>query len=174
MLEIKSILDQIGGTPLVEIKHLNPNPRVTLLAKLEGFNPGGSVKDRIAKSMIEAAEKSGELTPSKIVMEPTSGNTGIGLALVCAVKGYRLALTMSESASMERRQILIALGAEIMLTSGHLGTDGAIEEAYRLTRENPDKYFLPDQFNNPANMDAHYQTTGLEIWEQTNGLVDVF
>lgn len=174
MLETATILDQIGGTPLVEIRHLNPNPKVKLLAKLEGFNPGGSVKDRIAKSMIESAEQSGELTPGKIVLEPTSGNTGIGLALVCAVKGYRLMLTMSESASMERRQILSALGAEILLTPGHLGTDGAIEEAYRLARENTEKYFLPDQFNNPANMEAHYHGTGPEIWEQTNGLIDVF
>jgi len=172
--ETKNILDYIGHTPLVEIKRLNPNPKVKLLAKLEGFNPGGSVKDRIARAMIEEAEKTGELTRNKMVIEPTSGNTGIGLALVCAVKGYRLILTMSESASMERRQILTALGTEILLTPGHLGTDGAIEEAYRLAREEPDKYFLPDQFNNPANVLAHYEGTGLEIWEQTGGQVTVF
>jgi len=169
-----SVLDLIGRTPLAEIKRLNPNPRVTVLAKLEFFNPGGSVKDRVAKSMVEAAEQSGELTRDKTIIEATSGNTGIGLAVVAALKGYRLVLTMSESASMERRQIVIALGAEILLTPGHLGTDGAIEEAYRLTREHPDQYFLPDQFNNPANIDAHYQGTGLEIWEQTGGLIDVF
>ena len=124
-----SILNTIGRTPLVEIKLLNPNPKVTLLAKLEYFNPGGSIKDRIAMSMIEAGEVSGALTPDKIVLEATSGNTGIGLALVCAVKGYRLVLTMSESASKERRKILRAMGAEIRLTPEHLGTDGAIEEA---------------------------------------------
>jgi cysteinyl-tRNA synthetase len=169
-----SILDQIGNTPLVKIQRLNPNKNVAILAKLECFNPGGSVKDRIAKNMIEAAEKSGELTRDKTVLEPTSGNTGIGLALVCAVKGYRLQLAMSEGASMERRQILSALGAEILLTPGHLGTDGAIEEAYRLARENPDRYYLPDQFNNPANMMAHYEGTGREVWEQTEGRVTTF
>jgi len=173
-IEIKNILDHIGRTPLVEIKRLNPNPRVRVLAKLEGFNPGGSVKDRIARAMIEAAERSGELTRDRIVIEPTSGNTGIGLALVCAVKGYRLLLTMSESVSMERRHILTALGAEILLTPGHLGTDGAIEEAYRMAREDPDKYFLPDQFNNSANVEAHYEGTGMEIWEQTHGQVIAF
>jgi cysteinyl-tRNA synthetase len=164
-----SILDNIGQTPLVEIKQLNPNPKVTLLAKLEYFNPGGSVKDRIAKAMIEAGEASGALTQNKIVLEATSGNTGIGLALVCAVKGYRLVLTMSEAVSMERRGILQALGAEIRLTPAHLGTDGAIEEAYRLAREHPETYFITDQFNNQANWQAHYHGTGLEIWKQTQG-----
>ncbi len=166
-----SILDNIGHTPLVEIKRLNPNPNVTLLAKLEYFNPGGSVKDRIAKSMIEAGEASGALTPDKIVLEATSGNTGIGLALVCAVKGYRLLLTMSESASIERRKILQAMGAEIRLTPDHLGTDGAIEEAYQLAREQPESYFITDQFNNEANCRAHYNGTGPEIWEQTAGKI---
>jgi cysteinyl-tRNA synthetase len=166
-----SILDAIGNTPLVEIKRLNPNPNVTLLAKLESFNPGGSIKDRIAKAMIEAGEASGALTKDKIVLEATSGNTGIGLALVCAVKGYRLVLTMSESASVERRKILQAMGAEIRLTPAHLGTDGAIEEAYRLAREHPDTYFITDQFNNEANWQAHYEGTGREIWEQTQGAI---
>ena len=166
-----SILDNIGHTPLVEIKRLNPNPNVTLLAKLEYFNPGGSVKDRIAKSMIEAGEASGTLTRDKIVLEATSGNTGIGLALVCAVKGYRLLLTMSESASIERRKILQAMGAEILLTPDHLGTDGAIEEAYRLAREQPESYFITDQFNSEANWRAHYNGTGPEIWEQTAGKI---
>ena len=169
-----SILDAIGNTPLVEIKRLNPNPNVTLLAKLESFNPGGSIKDRIAKAMIEAGEGSGALTPDKIVLEATSGNTGIGLALVCAVKGYRLLLTMSESASTERRKILQAMGAEIRLTPAHLGTDGAIEEAYRLAREHPDTYFITDQFNNEANWRAHYEGTGQEIWEQTKGTITMF
>ncbi len=166
---MRSILDNIGNTPLVEIKQLNPNPKVTLLAKLEYFNPGGSVKDRIAKAMIEAGEAAGALTQNKIVLEATSGNTGIGLALACVVKGYRLLLTMSEAVSMERRQILQALGAEIRLTPAHLGTDGAIEEAYRLAREHPETYFITDQFNNKANWQAHYNGTGLEIWEQTQG-----
>lgn len=166
-----SILDAIGNTPLFEIKRLNPNPKVTLLAKLEYFNPGGSTKDRIARAMIMEAEASGALTPEKIVLEATSGNTGIGLALVCAVKGYRLLLTMSESASVERRKILQALGAEIRLTPPHLGTDGAIEEAYRLAREDPEIYVMTDQFNNDSNWRAHYEGTGQEIWEQTGGNV---
>jgi cysteinyl-tRNA synthetase len=166
-----SILDAIGNTPLVEIKNLNPNPQVKILAKLEYFNPGGSIKDRAALYMIENGEKSGELTPGKTVIEATSGNTGIGLALVCSVKGYKLLLTMSESASVERQKILKARGAEILLTPGHLGTDGAIEEVYRLARENPKSYFMADQFNNPANWQAHYFGTAVEIWEQTGGKV---
>ncbi len=169
-----SILETIGNTPLIEIRHLNPNPRVRMLAKLEYFNPGGSVKDRPALCMIAAGEKSGQLTADKTVIEATSGNTGIGLALVCSVKGYRLLLAMSESASMERRKILEARGAEILLTPGHLGTDGAIEEVYRVARENPGRYFMADQFNNPANWQAHYDGTGVEIWRQTDGKVDVF
>ncbi len=166
-----SILDAIGNTPLVKIQKLNPNPTITMLAKLEYFNPGGSIKDRAALWMIEAAERSGELTPKKIVIEPTSGNTGIGLALVCTVKGYRLLLVMSDAVSIERQKILKARGADILLTPGHLGTDGAIDEAYRLARENPDTYFLPDQFNNEANWLAHYHGTAEEIWRQTNGQV---
>ena len=168
-----SILDKIGNTPLVEIKNLNPNPQVKILAKLEYFNPGGSIKDRAALFMIENGEKSGELTPDKTVIEATSGNTGIGLALVCTVKGYKLLLTMSEAASVERQKILKARGAEILLTPGHLGTDGAIEEVYRLARENPDTYFMADQFNNPANWQAHYHGTAPEIWEQTDGKVSM-
>jgi len=168
-----SILDKIGNTPLVEIKNLNPNPQVKILAKLEYFNPGGSIKDRAALFMIENGEKSGELTHDKTVIEATSGNTGIGLALVCSVKGYKLLLTMSEAASVERQKILKARGAEILLTPGHLGTDGAIEEVYRLARENPDIYFMADQFNNPANWQAHYHGTAPEIWEQTDGKVSM-
>ncbi len=167
----RSILDAIGNTPLVEIRKLNPNSRVKIFAKLESFNPGGSVKDRPALYMIEAGERSGLLTPEKTVIEATSGNTGIGLALVCSVKGYRLLLIMSEAVSEERRKILKARGAEIHLTPGHLGTDGAIEEAYRLSRENPGRYFMPDQFNNEANWQAHYHSTAREIWEQTRGRV---
>jgi len=168
-----SILDKIGNTPLVEIKNLNPNPQVKILAKLEYFNPGGSIKDRAALFMIENGENSGKLTHDKTVIEATSGNTGIGLALVCAIKGYKLLLTMSEAASVERQKILKARGAEILLTPGHLGTDGAIEEVYRLARENPDTYFMADQFNNPANWQAHYHGTAPEIWEQTDGKVSM-
>ena len=168
---MQSVINKIGHTPLVEIQRLNPNPRVKLLAKLEYMNPGGSVKDRIAKAMIESAEASGQLTENKTVLEATSGNTGIGLAMVCAAKGYKLLLTMSEAVSMERRQILEALGAEIRLTPGRMGTDGAIEEAYRLARERADLYFMTDQFNNEANWRAHYNGTGAEIWEQTEGKI---
>ena len=166
-----TILDTIGNTPLVEIQKLNPNPNVKVFAKLEYFNPGGSTKDRPALHMIEAAEKSGELTRDKTVIEATSGNTGIGLALVCGVKGYRLMLTMSEAVSVERRKILKARGADILLTPGHLGTDGAIEEVYRLARENPERYFVVDQFNNEANWKSHYDGTAQEIWQQTHGAV---
>ncbi|UCD30943.1 MAG: cysteine--tRNA ligase [Desulfobacterales bacterium] len=166
-----SILKAIGNTPLVEIKNLNPNPNVSIFAKLEYLNPGGSIKDRAALYMIEDGEKSGKLTPDKTVIEATSGNTGIGLALVCSVKGYRLLLTMSEAVSIERQKILKARGADILLTPGHLGTDSAIEEVYRLARENPDKYFMADQYNNPANWQAHYSGTAVEIWEQTHGKV---
>jgi len=166
-----SLLDLIGNTPLIEIKRLNPNPRVKIYAKLEYFNPGGSIKDRPALAMIEDGEKSGRLTHDKIVIEATSGNTGIGLAMVCAIKGYRLLLAMSEAVSIERRKILMARGAEILLTPGHLGTDGAIEEVYRLFRENPDRYFMTDQFNNDANWMSHYHTTANEIIEQTGGKV---
>ena len=167
----QTILDTIGNTPLVEITRLNPNPHVKVFAKLEYFNPGGSIKDRAALSMIEDGERSGQLTPEKTVVEATSGNTGIGLALVCAVKGYRLLLTMSESVSVERQKILKARGAQIRLTPSHLSTDGAIEEVYRLVRENPKTYFMTDQFNNPANWRAHYDGTAVEIWEQTQGQV---
>jgi cysteinyl-tRNA synthetase len=167
----KTLLDLIGHTPMVEIRHLNPNPKVKVLAKLEYFNPGGSIKDRAALSMIEAAERSGQLTRDKTVIEATSGNTGIGLALVCAIKGYKLLLAMSEAASIERQMILKARGAEILLTPGHLGTDGAIEEVYRLARENPGRYFMTDQFNNEANWQAHYHGTAEEIWQQTAGQI---
>ena len=167
----KTILEQIGNTPLVEIVRLNPYKNVRIFAKLEAFNPVGSVKERIALSMIEAAEQSGELTPDKIVLEATSGNTGIGLAMVCAVKGYRCQLVMPESASIERRKIMLAFGAEILLTPAKKSTDGAIEQAYAMAREHPDRYFLTDQFNNDANWKAHYEHTGPEIWEQTGGKV---
>ena len=168
-----NVLEAIGNTPLVRINRMNPNPRVTIYAKLESRNPGGSIKDRAALAMIEAAEQEGLLTHDKIIIEATSGNTGIGLAMVAAVKGYRITLAMPETASLERQKILKALGAELLLTPGILGTDGAIEEVYRLVRENPQKYFMADQFNNPANPTAHHFGTGPEIYEQTEGRVDV-
>ena len=170
--KVNNILELVGGTPLVRINRINPHPKVEVYAKLEAMNPGGSVKDRPALYMIEQAEKSGELTPGKIVLEATSGNTGIGLAMVCAVKGYRMLFTMSESASAERRKILKAYGADILLTPAHLATDGAIEEAYRLAREHPDKYFLVDQFNNENNWKSHYDHgTADEIYQGTEGKV---
>ncbi|MBW1916416.1 MAG: cysteine--tRNA ligase [Deltaproteobacteria bacterium] len=168
-----NILELIGRTPLVRLNRLNPNPDVEIYVKLESFNPGGSIKDRVAWSMIQDAEARGELTKGKTVIEATSGNTGIGLAMVCAVKGYPLLLAMPESASQERKIILKALGAELLLTPAALGTDGAIEEVYRLVREHPEKYYLPDQFNNPSNPLAHYYGTAQEIWDQTEGQVSM-
>jgi len=166
------LVELIGNTPLVELNRLNPVPeKVQLLGKLESRNPGGSIKDRVALSMIEAGEKSGELTPDKIVLEATSGNTGIGMAMVCAAKRLRCQLIMPESASIERRLIMGAYGAEIILTPAKRATDGAIEKAYALAREHPERYFLADQFNNPANWQAHYKSTAPEIWEQTEGKV---
>ncbi|NLN59991.1 MAG: pyridoxal-phosphate dependent enzyme, partial [Deltaproteobacteria bacterium] len=140
-----NIADAIGNTPLVEIRRLNPNKKVRVFAKLESLNPGGSIKDRIALYMVEEAEKRGELTKDKIILEATSGNTGIGLAIVAAAKSYRLCVIMPESASEERKKILKALGAELEYTPANLGTDGAIEVAYRKIRENPDRYFATDQ-----------------------------
>ncbi len=167
----KSIIDRIGNTPLVEITRLNPNKKVKILAKLESANPGGSIKDRTALFMIENAEKRGELNSNKIILEATSGNTGIGLAMIAAAKGYKLCLTMSEAASEERKKILRAMGAELHFTPAAQGTDGAIEVAYRMLRENPDKYFGTDQFNNEDNIAAHYFGTAQEIWDQTEGQV---
>lgn len=166
-----NILESIGNTPLITINRLNPNSSVTILGKLESRNPGGSVKERISLSMIEAGEKSGDLTKEKIVLEATSGNTGIGLAMVCAAKGYRCTLVMPESASIERRKIMQAYGAEILLTPAARATDGAIEKTYSLALEYPDRYFLTDQFNNEANWGAHYNNTAPEIWKQTEGKV---
>jgi len=166
-----NILDVIGNTPLVPIRRLTVNPAVSVFAKLESSNPGGSIKDRVALSMIEDAEQKGQLTREKVIVEATSGNTGIGLALVAAVKGYRLVLTMSDSVSEERKKILMALGAKLRFTPSHLGTDGAIEDAYNLVRQEPEKYWLADQFNNESNWMAHYRGTAVEIWEQTGGKV---
>ena len=169
----KNALDLIGNTPLVRINKLTGPKDATVLAKLEMKNIGGSVKDRIAKFMIEAAEREGKLTKDKIILEPTSGNTGIGLAIVAAAKGYRALFVMSEAVSEERKKILRAFGAELLFTPKEKGTDGAIEHAYKLAKEKPEKYFMPDQFNNKWNVQAHYETTGKEIWEQTGGKVDM-
>ncbi len=165
------ILRTIGNTPLIPIRRIYNKKNVTILAKVESFNPGGSIKDRIALSMIEAAEKRGELTRDKIILEASSGNTGIGISMIAAVKGYRCLIAMSESASVERRQIMRAFGADILLTPARLGTDGAIEAVYKLAREKPDVYFCTDQFNNDDNWKAHYLNTAMEIWNQTDGQV---
>ncbi len=167
----RNVLELIGNTPVVRINRMNPNPKVTIYAKLEGFNPGGSVKDRIAKYMIEKAEETGELTKDKIIVEATSGNTGIGLAIVGRIKGYRVQIVMPESMSIERRKVLRAYGVELILTPGEGGVSGAYEEAGKLAKD--PKYFMPDQFANPNNVLAHYETTGKEILEQV-GRVDVF
>ena len=169
-----SILDLIGRTPMVEIRRLNPNPRVKILAKLEGFNPTGSIKDRIALKMIEQAEREGALSPGKTILEPTSGNTGIALAMIAAVKGYALMIVMSEAVSIERRKMIQAFGAEVTLTDAKLGTDGAILKARQMVREFPDKYFMPDLFSNHYNRLAHYETTAQEILAQTAGRLDYF
>jgi len=168
-----SILQCIGNTPITSID-LNPNPGVKLFAKLEGNNPGGSVKDRIALSMIEAAEKEGRLTRDKVILEATSGNTGIGLAMVASAKRYRVTLTMPGCVSIERRRVLEAFGAELILSPPDEATDGAIRLAHKILDEDPDKYFMPNQFDNEANTLAHYETTGKEIIEQTDGKITHF
>ena len=168
----ENILECIGNTPMAKINRLNPNPRVNIYAKLEGFNPTGSIKDRIARRMIEGAEFSGALKPGKTIIEATSGNSGIGLAMVGVVKGYPVEIVMSDAVSVERRQIIRSYGAKIILTPGNEGTDGAIRMARKLVAENPDKYYMPDQFSNQANYLAHYERTALEIWDQTDGQID--
>jgi len=168
----EDITATVGFTPLVKINRLG-SPKATILAKLESYNPCGSVKDRIAKSMIEAAQKQGLIGPDTIIIEPTSGNTGIGLAFICAVKGYRLILTMPESMSIERRKLMKLFGADIVLTPAELGMPGAIEKAEQLLTQN-NKSFMPQQFNNPANPKIHRETTAKEIWLDTDGEVDIF
>ncbi len=170
----KSILDLIGGTPMVRIQRLCPNPKVTLLAKLEGFNPTGSIKDRIALHMIEQAEQEGTLTRDRVIIEPTSGNTGIALAMIGAVKGYAVEIVMSQAVSVERRKMIAAFGAKVTLTDAKRGTDGAIMKARELVRESPNKYFMPDQFSNRYNQLAHYTGTAQEILKQTDGVLDYF
>jgi cysteine synthase len=167
------ILDTIGNTPLVRINRLNPNPNVTLYAKAEGFNPLGSVKERIALSMIEGAERDGLLTKDKVIVESSSGNTGIGLAMVGATKGYRVLVTMSERVSIERVQMLKALGAEVVLTSAAGGSDEAWDKADEIARGDPTRYLRLNQYTNRYNPLIHYDTTGEEIWRQTDGKLDV-
>lgn len=169
-----SVTDLIGNTPLVRLNRVTEGAAATVVAKLEFFNPGHSVKDRIAISMIDAAEQAGKIGPDTIIVEPTSGNTGIGLAMVCAARGYKLVITMPETMSRERRQLLRAYGAELILTPGPEGMNGAIAKARELVAANPETYFLPQQFENPANPEIHRQTTAEEIWRDTDGQVDIF
>jgi cysteine synthase B len=170
----ENILQAIGNTPLVKIQKLNPNNNVEIYAKLEGFNPTGSIKDRIALKMIEQAEAEGKLDKNKIIIEPTSGNTGIGLAMIGAVKGYSVVIVMSEAVSIERRKMIMGFGAKIILTEAKYGTDGAIRKAHELVDKDPNKYFMPNQFSNESNKMAHYKTTAEEIWKQTNGRITHF
>lgn len=167
-----SILDCIGATPMVRINNIFRSPAVNIFAKLEGFNPTGSIKDRIAVKMIEQAEREGRLKPGQTIIEPTSGNTGIALAVVGIVKGYDVEIVMSEAVSVERRKMIKAYGGKVILTPGDQGTDGAIREARRRHDADPEKYFMPDQFSNSGNYMAHFQNTALEIWQQTGGEID--
>ena len=169
-----SILSSIGNTPMVELKRVNPNPKVRLMAKLEGNNPAGSIKDRTALYMITKAEEDGSLTKDKTILEPTSGNTGIALAMIGAAKGYRVKLTLPACVSSERRHILEAFGAEVVMTPANEGTDGAIRMARQILEKEPGRYFMPNQFENPSNPLAHYETTGPEILKQAEGKIDYF
>lgn len=170
----ENILQTIGNTPLVSINNLNPNKNVTIYAKVEGFNPTGSIKDRIALKMIEQAEAEDSLVKGKTIIEATSGNTGIGLAMIGAIKGYKVEIVMSKAVSIERVKMIKSFGAKVTLTDAHLGTDGAILKAKELVKNYPDKYLMLDQFSNKYNKIAHYKTTGEEIWKQTNGKIDFF
>ncbi|MDD3472810.1 MAG: cysteine synthase family protein [Syntrophaceae bacterium] len=168
------ILDLIGNTPLVEIDNPNCNPRVRILGKLEGNNPGGSIKDRIAAYMIKKAEEENAIRKDQIILEPTSGNTGIGLSMVAACKGYRCLLTLPGCVSLERRNTLKAFGAELEITESCAATDGAIRRAHEIFESDPDRYFMPNQFENKYNWETHYMTTAVEIIEQTGGDIDIF
>lgn len=169
-----NITDLIGNTPLLQLNQLSTGLPAKIAVKLEFFNPGNSVKDRIAVAMIEAAEQAGKIQANTVIVEPTSGNTGIGLAMVCAARGYRLVITMPENMSKERRMLLRAFGAELVLTPAAEGMAGAIAKAEALVSDYPDVYFMPQQFNNPANPEAHRCTTAEEIWRDTDGEVDIF
>ena len=169
-----SITDLIGHTPLVQLNRLGAGLPGKLVVKLEFFNPGSSVKDRIAVNMIDTAEKAGKINSNTVIVEPTSGNTGIGLAMVCAARGYKLIITMPDTMSKERRMLLRAYGAELVLTPGAEGMSGAIARAQAFVDAEPDKYFMPQQFENPANPEIHRQTTAQEIWQDTDGKVDIF
>ena len=170
----ENILQTIGSTPMVRINRLNPNPNVNIYAKLEGFNPTGSIKDRIALRMVEQAEREGRLSAGMTILEPTSGNTGIGLAVVGIVMGYDVVIVMSEAVSVERRKILRACGAKVILTPAAEGTDGAIRLAREMYAAHPELYFMPDQFANAANYQAHYERTAIEIWQTCGGAIDYF
>ena len=169
-----NLLQAIGNTPLVELMNINQNQDVKILCKLEGCNPGGSVKDRPALYMISKAEERGELTRDKIILEPTSGNTGIAIAMIGSAKGYKVELCMPACVSTERRLILQGLGSEVFLTPAKENIDGAIKKAHMLLEEEPEKYYMPNQYENPDNVLAHFETTGPEIYRQTNGEVDYF
>ncbi|MFA5926474.1 MAG: cysteine synthase family protein [Parcubacteria group bacterium] len=171
---MNNILELIGNTPIVRINNLNPNKNVNIFAKIEGNNPGGSIKDRIALKMLEEAEKEGKLEKGKTIIEATSGNTGIAIAMIAAVKKYKVEIVMSEAVSVERRKMIAAFGAKITLTEGKLGTDGAIKKVRELVAEYPEKYYCPDQFSNNNNILAHYETTAAEIWNQMDGKIDYF
>ncbi|MFP4460446.1 MAG: PLP-dependent cysteine synthase family protein [Candidatus Zixiibacteriota bacterium] len=169
-----NILDAIGYTPLIRINRLNSNPNVEIFAKFEGFTPTGSIKDRIALKMIEQAEHEGKLNKDKTIIEPTSGNTGIALAMIGTVKGYSVDIVMSSAVSVERQKMIRAYGAKVILTDATLGTDGAIQKAHQLVEKYPEKYFMPDQFSNKYNKLTHYRTTGQELFEQADGHIDYF
>lgn len=169
-----NVIDMIGNTPMIRINNMHTNKNVEIFAKLEGQNPSGSIKDRIALAMIEQAQKEGTLTSDKIIIEPTSGNTGIALAMIGVVKGYRVHIVMSKAVSIERQKMIEGFGAKIILTDSAQGTDGAIMRAHEIVNKNPQKYFMPNQFSNEYNKLAHYKTTAREIWKQMDGKIDYF
>lgn len=170
----ENILNTIGNTPMVRINRISTKKGVNIFVKLEGVNPGGSIKDRVALKMIEQAEKEGKLNSKKIIIEATSGNTGIALSMIAAVKGYRAVMVMSRAVSAERRKMIEAFGAEVVLTDPKKGTDGAILKVREMVKKNPEKYFHTDQFSNMNNRNAHYETTAREIWKQCDGKIDYF